>query len=155
MIVRTAIRIPPLALTVLLAAVMWASDRAWPQYSFEWPSARPVAAAIALAGLVISLLSVASFRRAGTTVNPLRPDGTTALVAQGIYRWSRNPMYLGIVLSLVAWGLYLAHVPALACGPLAFVVYLDRFQIGPEERALEAKFGEEYRAYKRAVRRWL
>lgn len=139
----------------LLAAVMWSSARAWPQWSLDWPSARLVAAAIALAGLVVSLLSVASFRRAGTTVNPLRPDGTTALVARGIYRHSRNPMYLGMVLCLAAWGVHLAHLPALAGGPLLFALYLNRFQIVPEERALEARFGEDYRAYRRAVRRWL
>lgn len=150
-----ATKIPPLAFTILLAALMWASARAWPQFSFDWPVALPLAAAIALAGLVIALLGVASFRRAGTTVNPLRTDGTTALVAHGIYRYSRNPMYLGFLVCVAAWGLYLAHVPALACGPLLFVAYLNRFQIGPEERALEAKFGDEYRAYLKAVRRWI
>lgn len=148
-------RIPPLALTLLLVALMWAADRAWPQFSLATPWNSLVAAAVALTGLVTCLLCVASFRRAGTTVDPRRPIGTSALVAHGIYRYSRNPMYLGMLLVIVAWGLHLGHWPALAGGTLAFVLYLNRYQIAAEERALEEKFGDEYRAYARAVRRWM
>lgn len=148
-------RIPPLALTVLLVALMWAVARAWPQLSFALPWLRLFAAALAILGLLTCLLCVTSFRRAGTTVDPRRPDGTSALVARGIYRYSRNPMYLGMLLVIVAWGLYLGQPLALACGPVAFVLYLGRVQIAAEERALEAKFGDEYRAYARAVRRWI
>lgn len=148
-------RIPPLALALLLAALMWAAARAWPQYSFATPGLSLLAAAIAIAGLLACLLCVASFQRVGTTVDPRRPTGTSALVAHGIYRYSRNPMYLGMLLVLAAWGLHLGHWPALACGPLAFVLYLNHSQIAAEERALEEKFGDEYRAYARTVRRWL
>lgn len=148
-------RIPPLALTLLLVALMWAAARAWPQHSFATPWASLFAAAIAIAGLLTCLLGVASFRRAGTTVDPRQPAGTSSLVAHGIYRYSRNPMYLGMLFVIAAWGLHLGHWPALACGPLAFVLYLNHFQIVAEERALEAKFGDEYRAYARAVRRWI
>jgi len=148
-------RIPPLALTLLLVALMWAAARAWPHYSFAAPWLSLLAAAAAVGGLLICLLGVASFRRAGTTVDPRRPTGTSALVAHGIYRYSRNPMYLGMLFVVAAWGLYLGHWPALACGPLAFVLYLDRIQIVAEERALEQKFGDAYRAYARAVRRWI
>ena len=148
-------RLPPLALTILLAAAMWGAAAAWPRWSIDWSPLRGLAAAVGAAGAVICLLGVWSFRRAGTTVNPTRPDGASALVARGIYRYSRNPMYLGFLLWLVAWGLWLAHLAALALGPALLALYLDRFQIGPEERALEAKFGADYRAYKRQVRRWL
>lgn len=148
-------RIPPLALTLLLVALMWATARAWPQFSFAAPWLSLLAAAIAVAGLLVCLLGVASFRRAGTTVDPRRPTGTSALVAHGIYRYSRNPMYLGMLFVVAAWGLHLGHWLALACGPLAFVLYLDRLQIVAEERALEEKYGDEYRAYARAVRRWI
>lgn len=148
-------RIPPLALTLLLLALMWAADQAWPQYSFATPWLSLLAAAIAVAGLLTCLLGVASFQRAGTTVDPRRPTGTSALVTHGIYRYSRNPMYLGMLLVIAGWGLHLGHWPALAGGPLAFVLYLNRFQIAAEERALEAKFGDQYRIYARAVRRWI
>jgi protein-S-isoprenylcysteine O-methyltransferase Ste14 len=148
-------KLPPLALTLLLAALMWGAARASPQFLFQWPYAPGLAAAIALVGLVICLLGVASFRRAGTTVNPTRPDGASTLVVRGIYRHSRNPMYLGFLLCLAAWGIYLSHAPALLGGPLLLVLYLNRFQIVPEERVLEARFGGDYRAYRKAVRRWL
>lgn len=148
-------RLPPLALTLLLAVLMWGAARGWPQFFFHWPPARGLAVAVGLVGTVICLLGVASFRRAGTTVNPTRPEGASALVVGGIYRYSRNPMYLGFVLGLVAWGLWLSSTLALACGPLLFVLCLNWLQIIPEERVLEAKFGDSYRTYKNQVRRWL
>ena len=73
---------------------------------------------------------------------------------RGIYRWTRNPMYLAMLLVLVAWACIVANVAALAILPL-FVAYLNRFQIGPEERALQARFGAEFEQYRRNVRRWL
>jgi protein-S-isoprenylcysteine O-methyltransferase Ste14 len=109
---------------------------------------------IALAGIALRA-RVTSFRRAQTTVDPTRPAKASALVVGGVYRLSRNPMYLGFLLLLLAWGVYLSHLPSLLLAPLAFVLYLNRFQITPEERALESLFGDEYRAYKREVRRWL
>ena len=148
-------RLPPLAVTALLAALMWGAAGAWPQFSWHWPPAHGLALAVGGGAVIVCLLGVASFRRASTTVNPTRPEGTSALVVGGVYRYSRNPMYLGFLLGLVAWGLWLANLPALAGGPLLLVLWLDRFQIIPEERVLESKFGDDYRAYKRQVRRWL
>jgi len=87
-------------------------------------------------------------------VNPLKPDSASALVVAGIYRWTRNPMYLGMATVLAAWGLYLANIGALA-GVALFVAYMNRFQIAPEERALEARFGADFAAYRGRVRRWL
>ena len=84
----------------------------------------------------------------------MHPDRSAALVAGGIYRSSRNPMYLGFLLLLAAWACWLANPLALAGLP-AFVLYLNRFQIAPEERALRARFGDAYDGYARAVRRWL
>jgi protein-S-isoprenylcysteine O-methyltransferase Ste14 len=72
----------------------------------------------------------------------------------GVYRWTRNPMYLGMAVLLLAWGLWLANGAALAVISL-FVAYLNRFQIAPEERALQARFGDEFTAYRARVRRWL
>jgi protein-S-isoprenylcysteine O-methyltransferase Ste14 len=97
---------------------------------------------------------VAAFRRARTTVNPLTPDATTALVESGIYRLTRNPMYLGFLLLLLAEIVWLANPVALLAAP-AFVLYLNRFQIGPEERALRNRFGAKFQSYSHRVRRWL
>ncbi|HEX6927780.1 MAG TPA: isoprenylcysteine carboxylmethyltransferase family protein, partial [Gammaproteobacteria bacterium] len=82
------------------------------------------------------------------------PGRASALVVAGIYRRSRNPMYLGFALLLLALGIHLRSLSALLILP-AFVLYMNRFQIAPEERALEARFGEEYNVYRQSVRRWL
>ena len=81
-------------------------------------------------------------------------DFASNMVTSGIYRFSRNPMYLGFFLALAGWATYLSHLLAFALLPL-FVLYINRFQILPEERALSDKFPQEYTAYKGSVRRWL
>jgi protein-S-isoprenylcysteine O-methyltransferase Ste14 len=115
-----------------------------------------VAAAIAIAvvGGTFSIAGVVSFRRARTTVNPMKPESASSLVSSGIYRITRNPMYVGLLFVLIAWVVFLASPWAL-CGPLAFILYIGRFQIAPEEKALSRIFGAEYTAYKAKVRRWL
>jgi protein-S-isoprenylcysteine O-methyltransferase Ste14 len=112
------------------------------------------AAAIALAGIAFSAAGVLAFRRARTTVNPTRPEEATQLVRSGVYRITRNPMYVGLACLLVAWAVFLSSPWALL-GPLAFVLYIGRFQIAPEERALAKLFGSDYSAYQAEVRRWL
>jgi protein-S-isoprenylcysteine O-methyltransferase Ste14 len=113
-----------------------------------------LALGLGAAGLVLDAAALAAFVRARTTVNPLRPEKSSALVRSGAYRLSRNPMYLGLALLLAGWAIWLANALALALLP-AFVAWLDRFQIRPEERALAARFGAEYEAYRARVRRWL
>lgn len=112
------------------------------------------AIAIALAGLAICLAGVVSFRRAKTTVNPLKPETASSLVDTGIYRVTRNPMYLGFAMCLLGWMVYLDSVWAVA-GIALFVLYIDRLQIVPEERALKALFGEAFVGYCGRVRRWV
>ncbi len=110
--------------------------------------------AVLLLGVAVCLAGVLSFRLARTTVNPLRPETATALVDSGIYRHTRNPMYLGFAMILVAWALYLDS-PFTLLGVVGFVLYMNRFQIIPEERALQALFGEQFSSYRARVRRWL
>ena len=102
----------------------------------------------------ICLAGVRAFQRARTTVNPINPAASTALVVNGIYRVTRNPMYLGFALLLLALAMYLGKLSGLLLVPL-FMAYLQHFQIRPEERALQAKFGALFVAYCRQVRRWL
>lgn len=108
----------------------------------------------AVAGVLLSAAGVMAFRRAGTTIDPLRLERSTFLVQDGVYRISRNPMYVGVVLLLLAWAFYLA-APWALLGPVFFVLFIDRFQVRPEERALQAHFGERYARYRARVRRWL
>lgn len=121
---------------------------------FELPYRAPLAVAIGAVGILIDLAGLFQFLRARTTINPLTPKNASALVTGGIYRWTRNPMYLGMATLLLAWGVWLANAGALAVISL-FVAYLNRFQIAPEERALEDRFGDEFAAYRARARRWL
>lgn len=125
-----------------------------PILNFEFSTRAELAVALALPGIACSVLGVASFRRARTTVNPLTPKATTALVVSGIYRVTRNPMYLGFLLLLLAEIVWLANPLACLVAP-AFVLYLNRFQIGPEEIALRSLFGAQFNAYATRVRRWI
>ena len=147
--------IPPLALAGLLAVLMWLAARAFPQAVLPLPWRGLLCATTGAAGLVLCALGVLPFRRAGTTVDPTRPERASALVTTGVYSMTRNPMYLGMLLLLVAWGLYLASTVGLVLAPPAFALYLDRVQIPSEERALAAAFGSDYAGYARRVRRWL
>jgi protein-S-isoprenylcysteine O-methyltransferase Ste14 len=103
--------------------------------------------------LVVIGLGVHSFKRVRTTINPLQPEKASTLVTSGIYRWTRNPMYLGLATLLVAWSLFLA-CPAGVFGVLGFVWYMNKVQIASEEQALRALFGREFEDYQSKVRRW-
>ena len=133
---------------------MWAASWATPAFDFRFPARVSSSASLAALGVVIAIAGVVSFRRAKTTVNPMRPESASSLVVSGIYRYTRNPMYLGLLLLLLGWAIFLSNLAAFAVLP-AFVVYINRFQIGPEERALDALFPREYPAYRARVRRWI
>lgn len=94
------------------------------------------------------------FRKFQTTVNPIDPSKTTGLVTSGVYRYTRNPMYLGFVLFLVGWASLLSNLISPVVLVL-FVWYISKFQIVPEERVLEEKFGTRFVEYKKRVRRWV
>ena len=147
------LRVPPVALTLLFAVLMWLAS-AYSPLTVVLPWRDTIALTFCGVGLAIALAGVLSFRQAKTTVNPLTPEATTAMVTSGIYRFSPNPMYLGFFLALVGWATYLSHLLAFALLPL-FVLYINRFQIPPEERVLSEKFPHEFTAYKGSVRRWL
>lgn len=146
--------IPPPLLALACGALMWAIARKTGLPAFDFPGRVPLAALLAGAGLLIDLVSVAAFIRARTTVNPLAPEKSAALVVEGLYRFSRNPMYLGMLLILSGWAAWLGQPLGLVVAGL-FVVLIERLQILPEERALEEKFGDGYRAYRKRVRRWI
>jgi protein-S-isoprenylcysteine O-methyltransferase Ste14 len=147
-------KIPPPAVMLVFAVSMWLLSASESSLALAVPWRRTVAVIVWCLGVTISLAGVLEFRRAKTTVNPLNPQAATAMVTSGIYRYSRNPMYVGLLFALIGWALWLSHLIAFALLPL-FVLFINRFQIEPEEQALSAKFGEEFRKYRRSVRRWL
>lgn len=148
------LKVPPPVVALLVAGAMWGGSSALPTSSVPTIFHVFAALALALAGGVIALSGVASFRRAKTTVSPMKPERAASLVTSGIYRFTRNPMYLGLLLALIALMVYLASLWLLV-GPIAFVLYMNRFQIAPEEQVLSRMFGAAYTTYQSGVRRWL
>lgn len=148
------LKIPPVALTVIFAVVMWATSVVFSVASVPLPGAAIIAVAIAFVGGAIGVAGVFAFRQHSTTVNPMHPETTASVVTVGIYRVTRNPMYLGLALVLVGWSVYLANVASLLL-VLVFVAYMTLFQIKPEERALLGKFGPDFADYMTTVRRWI
>ncbi|MBB6542071.1 methyltransferase family protein [Thalassotalea piscium] len=148
------LKIPPLLVVVLFAGLMWLVSISFRLYSFSLPYNLVIVSSFWLVALVITLVSAISFKSAKTTVNPTQPNNTSALVTSGIYRITRNPMYLSFSLILLGWGFYLCAVGPLLLVPL-FIAYINYFQIIPEENALSKIFGQHYNHYKKNVRRWL
>lgn len=148
------LKIPPVGLFLLAFGAMWALAWFLPVAGFQLPARPYLVAALLIVSGVIGIASIVAFRRHETTVDPMRPGKATSLVTASIYRHTRNPMYLALALSLLAWAAYLANIAAAIVLP-AFVAYMNRFQIRPEERALLESFGDDYARYMNEVRRWL
>ncbi|TNF57574.1 MAG: isoprenylcysteine carboxylmethyltransferase family protein [Burkholderiales bacterium] len=146
--------VPPPLVALALAGLMWWLATWPPSWPWSGQGRMPVVGALVVLGLVFDLSGLASFVRRRTTVNPLRPERASSLVTGGIYRITRNPMYVGLACLLLAWALFLWSPWALL-GPVLFMAWITRFQIVPEERALEQLFGDAYRDYCARVRRWL
>ena len=148
------LRFPPTLVWITVAAAMWVIASLPP----IWPPSSSVrllgSVILFVIGIAISQSAIIKFRRAQTTVNPLKPETSTSLVSTGIFARTRNPMYLGMLIGLLAWAVYLASALALL-GPVAFALYITRFQIVPEERAMHSLFGSAFSKYSQRVRRWL
>jgi protein-S-isoprenylcysteine O-methyltransferase Ste14 len=151
---RLELRVPPPLAAAVTAALMGAVALGVPSAAVAVPARLTLALAVAALGGCVAVAGVLAFRRHRTTINPLKPERASSLVVTGIYRHTRNPMYLGILLALAGWGVFLANALAALWLP-AFAVYLGKYQIGPEERALAAKFGAEFERYAQSVRRWI
>lgn len=147
-------KIPPPLVATACALLMWGIAQYSPILALAAPLRWGVALLVLLTGAAFCVAGVWSFRQAHTTVNPLKPESASTLVRTGVYRYSRNPMYVGFALLLLAWACYLA-APWALLGVLAFALYIHRFQIAPEERALAQIFGDEFQRYSAQVRRWL
>jgi len=139
---------------VLTAAAMWAIAELAPAVPITGTLQIVIACALAVLGGVFVVSGFQAFGRAKTTTNSMSIEKASSLVTSGIYRYTRNPMYLGLTTLLLAWAVYLA-APWVILGPIAFMLFITRFQIIPEERGLREKFGTAYAAYQQEVRRWL
>ena len=145
-------KIPPAAVWLVCALIMKSIAYVLPFVAL--PHLPIVAIVMALIGIGAGITGVWSFYKARTTINPIEPSEATHFVSGGIYKLSRNPMYVGLACCLVSWAIWLSYLlPWL--GVLLFIAYMTRFQIIPEERVLRQKFGDEYQNYCLKVRRWL
>ena len=148
------LKLPPPLVALIVAAAMWELARHSVHVELADSLRRGLAGTLFGASILLSLSAVLAFRRWKTTINPVNPEAATTLVNSGAFRLSRNPMYLGLSIALLGWALLLT-APWNLLGPVAFVLYMQRFQILPEERVLAAKFGAEFERYRSTVRRWL
>jgi protein-S-isoprenylcysteine O-methyltransferase Ste14 len=148
------LKIPPLLVWLLFAGAMLGAASSMPRLAFTLPGSTGIAGALAALGVTVAIAGVVAFRRKRTTVNPFTPSASSFVVSSGVYRISRNPMYLGFLLTLAAWAVFLSNAGAALLLPF-FAAYMTEYQIKPEERALHAKFGSEYARYMSCVRRWL
>lgn len=147
-------RVPPPILTVIAIAGIWAADHWLPGLSRSHRFFPLFGVIIIAAGLAIILWAGVLFKANETTVNPFRPDKTSAIVESGPYKFSRNPMYLGMLLTIIGaafvWHALLA-LPIL----VSYWLYMTAAQITPEEVVLKEQFGVAYTDYMKRVRRWI
>jgi protein-S-isoprenylcysteine O-methyltransferase Ste14 len=148
------LKVPPVALVIGVALLMWLAAACTPGLNVRFPFQPVLGWVVGLLGISTCILGVAACKRAKTTVNPTKPELSSSLVTSGIYRCTRNPMYFGFLLMLTGWAAARANMVAFLALP-AFVLYMNQFQIKPEERALLSIFGHQFRAYCSNVRRWI
>ena len=147
-------KIPPVVVFIIAALLMWLVSKYTPAIDLPELVGWLMILTFLLFGAIMGLSGVFSFLKKETTVDPMNPDKATSLVDTGVYKISRNPMYLALTLVLIAFAIYLKSLWALPV-VLLFMVYMTRFQIFPEERAMMKQFGEEYSDYMNRVRRWI
>jgi protein-S-isoprenylcysteine O-methyltransferase Ste14 len=151
---RLEMKVPPLYLLIALIAVELWLAKAWTQPLLPTAFHHWLGLILFIIAAMILLTATAQFIHRKTSVLPTANANTTALVQTGLYAYSRNPMYVAFALLLSAISFYFLSFAGFILVP-AFVVFLNRFQIRPEERLLMEKFGEEFDGYKLKVRRWV
>ena len=149
-----ALKVPPVAQVIITAAAMYGVSKMVPALTFSLNGSTALAVGLGVMGLSLGIMGVTQFRIAQTTPNPQALEQVSSLVTSGVYQYSRNPMYVGLVLILLGWAFYFSHLLAFVLLPI-FILYMTRFQIQPEERMMAQKFGKTYQDYLNKVRRWI
>ena len=141
---------PPIVTIVFLIVIFFTKDLL--RFSVTLPSSAGFI--IMLAGLMIIFIAARQFKAVNTTINPIKPENASVLVNKGIFSYSRNPMYLGMLLIIVGFSIIHNLVAVLVIMPL-WVIYITNFQIIPEEEAMEILFKEDFLNYCKKTRRWI
>jgi protein-S-isoprenylcysteine O-methyltransferase Ste14 len=147
-------RLPPPFVALATVLIMWPLSHLFPITDALGSARIPVAMCLAILGVAFAGSGAMQFKRVQTTLNPRKPEEVSILVTNGVYRITRNPMYVGLMLILLGWSAFLASPVSLG-GVVAFIAYINQFQIIPEERILLEKFGDEYQKYLAGSRRWI
>ena len=145
-------KIPPPIITLICGLGIYFSRPLFPKYNYI--STDIIAASFLLLGIITLITAVLSFRRQSTTVNPLQPEKASSLVVSGIFKYSRNPMYLGMLLILISMTIKFNFIGGILM-IFTFIAFITKFQIIPEETVLERLFGKEFIRYKKKTRRWI
>ncbi len=148
------LKVPPAVVFLFFASAFWAIDRWFPVFDVHIPFRLPIVVFLGVTALLVGFWSIWLFRSNGTTVNAHKPHETERLISSGPFKHSRNPMYLALSMMLIAWAIYLTDLLSLMLMP-GFFAYMTRFQIIPEERKMEEKFGEDFEEYAEKTPRWL
>ena len=145
-------KIPPPIIALMCIAINYLSTHF--VNPFKFPNIEIIGVFILLAGLVTAFLGYLLFKKYKTTVNPINPEETTILVTTGIFSITRNPMYLGLFFVICSTVLFFGSWFGIII-LIFFVWYINKFQIIPEEEAMEIIFGNKYNEYRKNVRRWI
>ncbi len=151
---KLALKVPPPIQALVCGFLMWVIDKQLPGGQFESAIQLPMTILFAVSGIVLVVFSMLAFRRASTTVDPFHPEEASQLVVDGFFGYSRNPMYVSLLLVLMSWAIWLGSVYNVSV-LILFVTYITFFQIKPEEEAMRSLFGETYEHYCSRVRRWI
>ena len=148
------LKIPPLVQLFISALLMWIISIYADNFRFIFKFNNELALFCLIIGGTIIVFGIVAFRKAETTFTPLHPDKASSLVTLGIYQYTRNPMYFGLLLILFCIGFYLNNLASLFVLPI-YVWFISKYQIMPEEEALHKLFGLDYKNYQDRVRRWI
>ena len=148
------LKVPPVAVTIIAGTAMWLVSVVLPKMRLCDTFHAAMVVIFAAIGAAFGITGLLSFSKAKTTFDPMKPDSSTSLVTSGIYSITRNPMYVGLLSILTAWCFFIESAYALLLLAV-FVIYMNKFQIQPEEGALRSIFGDVYDGYALRVRRWL
>ena len=145
-------KIPPPIVTLIFGLIIFFSKSLFPICNFD--NSNYVSLIFLIFGFIILITAVKSFKKHQTTINPLNPDQASTLVNSGIFSFTRNPMYLGMLFILLSISFNFNILGGIIICFL-FKIYITRFQIIPEEKAMEKIFGKDFVEYKKKVRRWI
>jgi len=148
------LKIPPPIVFFITAASMWIIALITPTLSYPFPFQKTIAIVLSIIGGIFGISSILTFVFLRTTLNSVQVDTVSSLVNSGVYSITRNPMYLSLLFVILGWACILSNILALIVIPM-YVLYMNHFQIIPEEIALESKYGDSFIQYKTKVRRWL